>query len=76
MAKKPAAPRSTKTVAASAGHAQTPATAGAAVPAMDYVEHESTYHRFTFLVRWAIIISVIGMILLYIIINPMIRPAG
>lgn len=80
MAKKPAAPRSTKTAAAAAGHAHAggdmPASDGTIAPSMDYAAHEAMYHRFTGLVKWAVIVAFVAMILLFIIVRPMISVPG
>jgi L-lactate permease len=79
MAKKPAASRSTPAAAAHAGAAaahQTPASVGTISSAMDYAEHESTYAKFTGLVKWSIISAIVVMVLLYIIIHPMVEVAS
>ena len=38
--------------------------------AMDYAQHEQTWHMFTRLVKWGIIGSAILMLVLYFLINP------
>jgi len=37
---------------------------------MDYAQHDATWHLFTRLVKWGIIISAVAMVILYFLINP------
>jgi len=79
MAKKPAASRSTSSAAAHAGAAavhNAPASVGTISSAMDYAEHESTYHKFTGLVKWAIVITAVVVVFLYVVIHPMVQVAA
>jgi hypothetical protein len=82
MAKKPAASRPTRTAAAHAGPAhdvsghEAPASEGTISTQMDYAAHESMYHRFTGLIKWAIGLSIVAMIFLYIVIQPMVHVAS
>jgi hypothetical protein len=82
MAKKPAAPHSSKTVAASAGlvHAapghDMPGATATVSSGMDYAAHEAMYHRFTGLVKWGIIGAAVLLIFLFIAIHPMVPIAA
>jgi hypothetical protein len=85
MAKKPASRTSKSRPAIPAGSqpfAAKPEAASAAAQGatlssdMDYAEHESTYMRFTTLVKWAIGITAIVLILLFIIVNPIVPPTA
>ena len=82
MAKKPAASRSSKTVAASAGLAHAagghdmPSSSGTVSSGMDYAAHEAMYHRFTGMVKWGIIGAAVVVIFLFLVIHPMVPPAA
>lgn len=39
-------------------------------PAMDYAEHEATWHGFTSLVKWSMVALAILLIALYAIVRP------
>ena len=43
--------------------------------AMDYAAHEAMYHRFTDLVKWGIIGSVVLVLFRFIVIHPMVPAA-
>lgn len=63
MAKKPTA----KTAAAVAVPVAEP------IPGHDYAEHERTYHGFMALTKWSVIGLAIFMVILFFLVNPMIR---
>ncbi|HVX81451.1 MAG: aa3-type cytochrome c oxidase subunit IV [Devosia sp.] len=48
--------------------------AGEVESGMDYAEHESTYARFTSLVKWGIAASAVLVLFLFIVIHPMVPP--
>jgi hypothetical protein len=75
MAKRPSTSR-TSTPAAPAHHDHAHAApAGDGASAMDYPAHEAMYHRFTGLVKWGIIGSVVLVLFLFIVIHPMVTTA-
>jgi len=79
MAKKPAASRSTPSAAAHAGAAiaeHAPASVGTISSAMDYAEHESTYQKFTGLVKWSIVVAIVMAVFLFVVIHPMVEVAA
>jgi hypothetical protein len=73
MARKPADSHSTH---AGHGHGAALPVDDGTIPEMDYPAHEAMYRRFTDLVKWGIIVTVVVMVLLFILVNPMIQPAA
>jgi hypothetical protein len=71
---KPAIPPGSQPFAAKPEAAAAAAHGATLSSDMDYAEHEKTYMRFTGLVKWAIGITAIVVILLFIIVNPIVPP--
>lgn len=70
--RKPSAANATPPKAAATPQSSVASTVNSA---MDYSAHEATFHRFTHLIRWTILVTFIVLIVLYFAIDPMIRPS-